>query len=587
MNELIRVLHLDDKPAFAELTATFLEREENCLTVETEHSASDGLDRLREGDIHCVVSDYDMPTQDGIEFLRTVRREFPSLPFILFTGKGSEEVASEAITEGVTDYLQKGAGTSQYEILANRIINSVEQRRARDAVAETEQRLQSLTENTNDILWMFTGDWSELLFVNSPYEEIWGGSIDDLRVNPLSFMQNIHPDDRELVRQSMEQLSAGEPVEEEYRVNADEDFGRWVWIQAEPVFDDDGEVSQVVGFARDVTDRTEHKHELQRYESMVEASGDPIYTLDSEGRFTTVNTAFVELTGYSAESLIGNHASEVMDDAHVARGEQLIKSLLSSSKDNGTFELTLVTATGERIACENHLALLPFVGDFRGTVGVLRDISERVTQAQHLRDERDLLDEFASVVSHDLRSPLAVASGRLALAQEECDSDHLDTVERAHDRIEGLVRDLLTLAQEGDGIGETEPVELAETATRSWETVAMGDATIAIETEQTVEADVGRLQQLLENLFRNAIQHGSDDVTVTVGDVEGGFYVQDDGPGIPNELGCQIFDAGYTTSPDGSGLGLNIVREVACAHGWEVRLSPTSGDGARFEITGC
>ncbi|KAB1187376.1 MULTISPECIES: PAS domain S-box protein [Haloferax] len=584
MYEPIHVLHLDDKPAFAELTATFLEREEDSLTVETEHSTTEGIDRLREDDFDCVVSDYDMPKQDGIEFLRAVRRECPSLPFILFTGKGSEEVASEAISAGVTEYLQKEPGTSQYEILANRITNSVEQRRAQAAAAEAEQRLQSLTGNTNDILWMFNGDFSELLFVNSPYEEIWGSSIEELRADSLSFIENIHPDDREMVRYYLERLSAGESVDHEYRVNAAEGYSRWVWVQGEPIFDDDGDVVRVVGFARDITDRTERKRDLERYESMVEASGDPIYTLDSQGRFTTVNTAFSQLTGYSGESIVGKHASEVLSDEYVATGEQLVKSLLSSPKDNATFELTLQTATGESITCENHLALLPFEDEFRGSVGVLRDISERVTQIRHLRNERDLLDEFAGVVSHDLRSPLTVASGRLALAQEEFESEHLDAIASAHDRIEGLIRDLLNLAREGEEIGETEPVRVADIATRGWHTVVVSGATIAIETDRSVEADASRFQQLLENLFRNAIQHSGGDVTVTVGDIEGGFYVADDGPGIPDDERDQIFKAGYTTSTDGSGLGLNIVREIAYAHGWEIELSSTTDGGARFEF---
>ncbi|WP_416840197.1 two-component system sensor histidine kinase NtrB [Haloferax sp. DFSO52] len=342
-----------------------------------------------------------------------------------------------------------------------------------------------------------------------------------------------------------------------------------------------------MGFARDITERTTHKRELERYESMVEASGDPIYTLDSDGRFITANSAFTELTGYSLESIVGTHASTVMGDANVATGENLINSLLSSSEDNGTFELTLVTATGERIPCENHIALLPFEDEFRGTVGVIRDISARVTRVEDLRHERDLLDEFASVVSHDLRSPLTVASGRLALAQEECESSHLDVVERAHGRIERLIQDLLTLAQEGDEIGETESVSLANLAICSWDSVVVGDATIDIQTDRSVEVDASRCQQLLENLFRNSIQHGGDGVTITVGDVAGGFYVADDGPGIADTTRDHIFEAGYTTSTEGSGLGLNIVKEIAAAHGWDIELSSGSDEGARFEFTGC
>ena len=112
----IRVLHVDDEPNFADTAAAFLERENDRFTIETAHSANDGLDRLTTTDFDCIVSDYDIPDQNGIELLETVRTEYPDLPFILFTGKGSEEVASDAISAGVTDYLQKESGTDQYTI---------------------------------------------------------------------------------------------------------------------------------------------------------------------------------------------------------------------------------------------------------------------------------------------------------------------------------------------------------------------------------------------------------------------------------------------------------------------------------------
>ena len=110
-SESTRVLHVDDEPNILDLTATFLEREGENIAVETATSATEGLDRLTEGDFEsgvpfdCIVSDYDMPGMNGLEFLEAVREEHPDLPFILFTGEGSEEIASEAITAGVSDYL--------------------------------------------------------------------------------------------------------------------------------------------------------------------------------------------------------------------------------------------------------------------------------------------------------------------------------------------------------------------------------------------------------------------------------------------------------------------------------------------------
>ncbi|MFC7202773.1 PAS domain S-box protein [Haloferax namakaokahaiae] len=583
----IRVLHLDDDPAFAELTATFLEREDAVLDVEAVSTATEGLERLQDEVFHCIVSDYEMPDTDGIEFLKGVRQSFPSIPFILFTGKGSEEVASKAITAGVTDYLQKDSGTSQYEILANRIVNVVEQYRATQRAAETERQLQLLAENTNDILWMFTGDWSELLFINSPYQEVWGREISELYANSESFMEGIHPNDRDKVREAMARLASGEPTDTEYRVNAEEEFSRRVWVQGQPVFDEDGEVRRIVGFARDITEMRADKRRLERYETMVEASGDPIYTLDKFGRFTSVNTAFVELMGYDEESILGSHVSKVMGVNNVEEGERLVKHLLSSDAEHGKFELALETASGDEVLCENHMSLLPFEEEFRGTAGVLRDITDRVSRVENLRNERDLLDEFASVVSHDLQSPLAVATGHLELAMESYECDHLHAVERAHDRISILIDDLLTLARNGNEIGSRERIELADVVERTWNNVAREDADIDVSTERIVEADFTRLQQLFENLFRNAIQHGGDEVTITVSDTDHGFCVADDGTGIPEGDRENLFDAGYTTSTEGTGLGLSIVREIASAHGWSIDVSASVNGGARFEFSGC
>ncbi|GAA0204381.1 response regulator [Halobaculum roseum] len=130
MTESVRLLYVDDDSAFADLTATFLHRESDLLDVTTATGADEGFDLLRESAFDCVVSDYDMPGTDGIEFLRAVRREHPNLPFILFTGKGSETIASEAISNEASDYLRKRPGTERYELLANRAITLAEKYRA-------------------------------------------------------------------------------------------------------------------------------------------------------------------------------------------------------------------------------------------------------------------------------------------------------------------------------------------------------------------------------------------------------------------------------------------------------------------------
>lgn len=210
---------------------------------------------------------------------------------------------------------------------------------------------------------------------------------------------------------------------------------------------------------------------------------------------------------------------------------------------------------------------------------------ERVRAQEAIRRERDRLEEFASVLSHDIRNPLHVADARLRLARDAEDPDeHLDTAETALERIERLVEDVLTLARQGETVGETEPVPIESAAREAWGTVESADATLSVSVEGSVEADRSRLVQVFENLYRNAIEHGGPGVRITVGALDHGFYVADTGPGVPPADRDQIFESGYSTSEEGTGFGLAIVRRIVDAHGWGISVTDGREGGARFEI---
>ncbi|MFC7069417.1 GAF domain-containing sensor histidine kinase [Halobaculum lipolyticum] len=260
--------------------------------------------------------------------------------------------------------------------------------------------------------------------------------------------------------------------------------------------------------------------------------------------------------------------------------------------DHGVF-----FAASERVGRfdETDLALAQLFAD---TVEAALDRAER--EALVRRRERELarqnerLDEFASVVSHDLRNPLNVAQGRLELLGDDCDSPHLDHMETAHERMEALIDDLLTLARTGRSVGDTEEVAVARSVRTVWRTIDGGGSLRVADDAGSVEADASRLQELFENLFRNAVDHVGDDVVVTVGRIDDpgrtGFFVADDGRGIPPAERDEVFDRGHTTAEDGTGFGLAIVADIAAAHGWDVRATdaaPHNGGGARFEVVTC
>lgn len=211
-----------------------------------------------------------------------------------------------------------------------------------------------------------------------------------------------------------------------------------------------------------------------------------------------------------------------------------------------------------------------------------RTVLERVDRERELIEQRERLDEFASIVAHDLRNPLNHASGFLELARETDDASHLDRVDANLSRMDDLIQDVLTLARQGNVIGDTEPVDLATAARDAWRTASDGDGTLSVAGDVTVSADRERLVELLGNLFENARMHGGD--TVTVGTLDDGFFVADDGPGIPEDSRDDVFDHGYSTNSEGTGFGLNIVASIADAHGWTVDVTEGDAGGARFEF---
>ncbi len=578
MEDTVRILLVDD-PDFADLAATSLEREDDRFAVETTTDAGGAIDRLTESAVDCIVSDYDLPGRNGIEFLEAVRSDRPDLPFILFTGKGSEKIASDAISAGITDYLQKESSADQYTALASRIDDAVEQHHARRAVRTAEQKLSQLSEHTDDVFFMFDADWTELLFVNSAYEEVWGGSITALRENPQSFLERIHHRDREQVRRSMDRVSNGNADEIEYRILRPDGERRWIRAETRPVFDDADTVSRIVGFARDITDRKRRERELKRareeYEELINGMNDTAWVIDTDSTFLAVNDAAVETMGYSREELLSMTPHAIDGDLDDDKITELVQEM--PEDEIQVFETVHETKEGERIPVEISSSLVSYQGE-TAILSIGRDISNR-------KEREERLEQFASIVSHDLRNPLTVAQGRLELAREECESDHLDEISWAHDRMSVLINNLLALASEGEGKRNVEVVDLGDVVQNSWNHVATGEATLADDLDQTIHADRSRLQQLLENLMRNAVEHGGTDVTVAVGGLDDGFYIEDDGSGISESDRENMFKSGYSTAKGGTGLGLSIVKQVVDAHGWDISVTASSDGGTRFEIT--
>ena len=218
---------------------------------------------------------------------------------------------------------------------------------------------------------------------------------------------------------------------------------------------------------------------------------------------------------------------------------------------------------------------------------ILRDISA----AQAHRDEQDRqhkrLKEVLAALSQDL-PPLQTAQGAAQLARDRGQEQHFDRLERALDQLNQLIEEVLTLANHSKRVEETSRVNVSTVARHCWEQLDTNSATFEITDDVIVTANRGRLRYLLRNLLTNALTHGGSNITVRLGRITGraGFYIADDGPGIPEDIRTEVFDPGYTTADSGTGFGLSIMKRAVNAHGWNVAVTESADGGARFEITG-
>jgi signal transduction histidine kinase len=253
------------------------------------------------------------------------------------------------------------------------------------------------------------------------------------------------------------------------------------------------------------------------------------------------------------------------------------------------------SAVGNAIADpEFVLATFATHGSAGGALVGYYDIRVRESNV-FLQQKTQQLTEFASIVSHDLRNPLQAARGHLDLLAAEVgdDSAHLAPIRRAHDRMERIVDETLTLASHDQDVLSFDVVSVAAVAREAQDEIAdhdwgddrrRGATEVEITTTQYLRANRQWLRQLLGNLFRNALEHNEGPVTVAVGDLSDGFYVEDTGGGIPPDLRDRVFESGFTTDESGTGLGLAIVRAIADAHGWTVTVTESADGGARIEV---
>lgn len=433
-----------------------------------------------------------------------------------------------------------------------------------------------------------------LIEANETALEFGGLDRDDVIGKPFweAYWWQIDEATQTRLKEAIERAAQGEFVRYEVEVQgADENIN--IDFSLRPVTDEQGEVEFLIPEGRDISELKsvqQREQQLRRTREQMEYALDVtdslIFVVDLDTEETTDYGPVKRLLGKEPDR-IADFVAEIVHPDDQEQLEEMFDAIRAG--DTEVFEAEFRTPPG--LSGAQWIASSGYVTEETADepaclIGLATDVTDRKRHEEQLARQNERLDNFASFVSHDLRNPLTVAKGRLELAREEFENDDFLAVNRALDRMDSLISNLLTLAREGAQIGDTGQTNLGELAEQCWNTVDTADATLSIETDRTIIADESRLRQLLENLIRNAVEHGGDGVHITIGDTADGFFVSDDGPGI-NEADQQVvFEAGYTTTQDGTGFGLSIVREIANAHGWDILVTDGVDGGARFEITG-
>ena len=494
-------------------------------------------------------------------------------------------------------------------------------------IKRLKERLELAIEGANLGVWDWDMTTDEVEF-NNQWAEMLGYTLDELEPHLRAWESRVHPDDIDDVTAALEahRQQQTDYYDTEHRMRTAD--GDWKWIRDLGRIverDDENEPVRAVGIHLDIDEWKTRERQLEALnrvtqelmsantqeevveigvETMrdlleLEANSIHLYDDDADELVPVASTdAVYDLIGEPPTFTGGDsiawqvyqHGETLsVDDIHEdpnrynpvtpIRSELILPLgkygvLLAGSSSPETFD-EQDALLGEILA-----------GGLATALEQLEQTEQLRARERELTSQNDRLEEFASIVSHDLRNPLTVAEGRLELAAMECDSEHLDSIEQAHERMRTLIEELLSLAREGDAVTDFDPVALDSLVGECWASVETGAATLITDIDHTIRADKSRLKQLFENLIRNAIEHGGEDVTVTVGALDDGFYVEDNGYGIPADEREDVFRAGYSTSEGGTGFGLSIVKQIVEAHDWQISVTDSTTDGARFEILG-
>jgi PAS domain S-box-containing protein len=422
--EAIRVLHVDDDPSFLKVAKQCLEMQ-GAFEVDTVSSVNEALEKLEKTDYDAVVSDYQMPGKDSLEFLKELREKGNTVPFIVFTGKGREEIAMKALNLGADGYFNKsGDPETVYGELAHGMRQVVGRRRAEQSLLKSEDKYRRLVETLHEGIWVIDKD-SRTTFVNPRMAEMLGYDTEEMKGRHLfSFM-----DERgvEIAERLLERRQQGIKEQHDFEFLRKDGTRIYATLETSPITDDNGNYSGALASVMDITERKRAEEALreseERLRSIFENSSDQIFMLDRDCRFLSINKTAADLSGMSPKEMIGMPISELFPETIAAKFSRNIKNVFDTGKSLFIDEKMVIK--GRELY--NSTSLNP-VRDDNGRVtavtGIVRDITER----KRMEEEIKALARFPSEnpnpvlrISQDCRILFANNAGKALLKKLDCE----------------------------------------------------------------------------------------------------------------------------------------------------------------------
>ena len=378
MAAAIRVLYVDDEPDLLELGKMFLERSGD-FSITTNDSATAALELLGTEQFNAIISDYHMPGMDGIQFLLEVRKRFGQVPFILFTGRGREEIVIKAINSGADLYLQKGGEISaQFAELAHKTRIVVERHATIAALKESEEKNRRIVETSHEGIWAMDEDFVTT-YVNERMAKMLGCNADEmLGKSILSFVpEEDLADQNEKLRQRYE----GKPGTYERRFRDKDGKTRIFNVSATPVTGDDGSFRGSFAMLTDITDRKDAElalHETNEYlNNLFDYANAPIIVWDTEFRITRFNHAFEHLIGRKGQEVVGQSLGILFSETNRAASLELIRKTLAGERWE-VVEIPVHHVSGEsRTVLWNSANIVDSGGTIISTIAQGQDITDR------------------------------------------------------------------------------------------------------------------------------------------------------------------------------------------------------------------